>query len=105
MPHGPLQPSIYCVATPVILDFFFFSSPALFAFWLRSSVVSVLFSLISERSLRGPIVIILIFETRAVSSVLAHDPAHCVPGITLPPGDATFSLLLGLAQAVKKSLD
>ena len=49
--------------------------------------------------------IIIIFETRAVSSVLAHDPAHCVPGITLPPGDATFSLLLGLAQAVKKSLD
>jgi hypothetical protein len=33
-------------------------------------------------------VIILIFGLRAVSSVLAHDSAHSVPGITLPPGDA-----------------
>ncbi|KAF0332680.1 hypothetical protein GQ607_000696, partial [Colletotrichum asianum] len=69
-------------------------SLALFAFWLRSSVVSVLFSLISERSLRRPIVIILIFGLREESSVLAHDSSHSVPGITLPPGDANslFSL-------------
>ena len=33
--------------------FLFFLSSALFAFWLRSSVVSVLFSLISEMFLRG----------------------------------------------------
>ena len=45
---------------------FFFSSLALFAFWLRSSVVSVLFSLISESALRSTIVIILIFATRLV---------------------------------------
>lgn len=32
--------------------------------------------------------IIPIFDPRAASSVLAHDPAHCVPGITLSPGDA-----------------
>ncbi|KXJ90977.1 hypothetical protein Micbo1qcDRAFT_163681 [Microdochium bolleyi] len=43
------------------------------AFWLRSSVVSVLFSLISESSLRRTININLIFITRVRSSVLAHD--------------------------------
>lgn len=34
-----------------------------------------------------------------VSAVLAHDPAHCVPGITLPPGDAnpSFHCFGGLA--------
>jgi hypothetical protein len=42
--------------------------------------------------------IIPIFGQRAISSVLAHDFAHGVPGITLPPGDANlhglgFSLL------------
>ena len=37
--------------------------------------------------------IILIFGPRAVSAELAHDSAHSVPGITLPPGDAnTFEL-------------
>jgi hypothetical protein len=52
-------------------------------------------------------VIILIFVLGAVSSVLAHDSAHSVPGITLPPGDAnlSFSLLCsGLALAAKKRL-
>ena len=75
---------------PQTFQLFFFSSSALFAFWLRSSVVSVLFSLISERVLWNSTLIILIFGLRAVSSVLAHDSAHSVPGITLPPGDATF---------------
>jgi hypothetical protein len=56
--------------------------------WLRSSVVSVLFSLISERSLLRPIVIILIFGFGELASVLAHVSSHRVPGITLPPGDA-----------------
>ncbi|CCF46756.1 hypothetical protein CH063_15408 [Colletotrichum higginsianum] len=68
--------------------FSLFFSLALFAFWLRSSVVSVLFSLISERSLRRPIVIIPIFGFREEPSVLAHGSSHSVPGITLPPGDA-----------------
>jgi hypothetical protein len=49
---------------PRVLNFFFFFSLALFAFWLRSSVVSVLFSLISETTLRSRIVIILIFVNR-----------------------------------------
>ena len=70
--------------------FFSLSSLALFAFWLRSSVVSVLFSLISERPLRRLIVIIPIFGIRADSSRLAYVSAHSVPGITLPPGDANF---------------
>lgn len=54
--------------------------------------------------------IIPIFETRVVSAVLAHDSAHSVPGITLPPGDANalfellvFRCLLGLAWAVRKN--
>ncbi|KAF3804772.1 hypothetical protein GCG54_00004041 [Colletotrichum gloeosporioides] len=87
--HRPPQLYITRVCLFVFL-FFFFSSLALFAFWLRSSVVSVLFSLISERSLRRPIVIILIFGFREESSVLAHDSSHSVPGITLPPGDANL---------------
>jgi hypothetical protein len=41
-----------------------------------------------------------------VSSVLAHDPAHSVPGITLPPGDANFLIFslpaLGSSGVVKK---
>ena len=51
--------------------------------------------------------IILIFGlSGAVSSALAHEAAaHCVPGITLLPGDATSSVFiafLGLAWVVKK---
>ena len=69
---------------PLSFPFSLFS-PALFAFWLRSSVVSVLFSLISESTLRSTIVIILIFvfgrtalwacprSTSTVSSV-----SHCL---------------------------
>jgi hypothetical protein len=68
-------------------------SLALFAFWLRSSVVSVLFSLISERCLRTSIVIIPIFGQRTASSMLAYDPVHSVPSITLPLGDANAHLL------------
>lgn len=40
---------------------FFLSSLALFAYWLRSSVVSVLFSLISERSLQETILRLFLF--------------------------------------------
>ena len=63
-------------------------SLALFAFWLRSSVVSVLFSLISEILLRKKSMIKFIFVPRFGSSELAHDPSHCVIGLTLPPIDA-----------------
>lgn len=60
---------------------------------LRSSVVSVLFSLISERSSQTVTLIILIFVPRDWSAVLAHDHSHSFPGITLPPGEANiFSL-------------
>jgi hypothetical protein len=72
-------------------------SLALFAFWLRSSVVSVLFSLISETCLRTQFVIISIFVTREVAAVLAHVTTHRVAGITLPPADANtlFHLAFG----------
>ncbi|KAF0324040.1 hypothetical protein GQ607_008745, partial [Colletotrichum asianum] len=65
------------------------------AFWLRSSVVSVLFSLISERPPRRSIVIILIFDLSGEWPLrLAVCPhAHRVPGISLPPGDANPSRL------------
>ena len=49
-----------------------FCSVALFAFWLRSSVVSVLFSLISETVLRNHFSIILIFVPTLRLPVLAH---------------------------------
>lgn len=79
---------------PLLVFFFFLSSLALFAYWLRSSVVSVLFSLISERCLLASSLIIPIFGFRMVSSVLAHDSNHSVPGITLPPGDANQAQIL-----------
>ena len=60
------------------------------AFWLRSSVVSVLFSLISEISLRRILTIILIFVTRRRASGLAHTRRHCVTGLTLPLVDANI---------------
>ena len=71
--------------------FSFFCSLALFAFWLRSSVVSVLFSLISEILLREKSMIKFIFVPGKSSSGLAHDILHCVPGLTLSLGDATSS--------------
>jgi hypothetical protein len=73
------------------------------AFWLRSSVVSVLFSLISETVLFEPSYINLIFEPRESASVLAHVDTHCVTGIVLPPVDATFSLQAAHGEQVKKS--
>ena len=75
----------YGISPPPI---FLFSSSALFAFWLRSSVVSVLFSLISEIFLREKSMIKFIFVRCEGSSRLAYDSLHCVPGLTLPPGDA-----------------
>lgn len=61
---------------------------ALFAYWLRSSVVSVLFSLITKSFPLGCIMIILIFVPRRETSGLAHVSCHCVTGISLPPVDA-----------------
>ena len=64
-----------CKPFPLLFfPFFSFSSLALFAFWLRSSVVSVLFSLISEILLRKKSMIKLIFLIqRKMSSGLAYD--------------------------------
>jgi hypothetical protein len=64
------------------------------AFWLRSSVVSVLFSLISETVLFEPSYINLIFELRESASVLAHVDTHCVTGIVLPPVDANILFII-----------
>ena len=91
-----------CVHPPFSL---FFSSSALFAFWLRSSVVSVLFSLISEILLREKSMIKFIFVLGETSSGLAHDVLHCVPGLTLPLGDANnffFISVLSLSGSLKK---
>ncbi len=84
-------------ALPPFPNLFFLSSLALFAFWLRSSVVSVLFSLISETTLRSRILIILIFVHRMSSlwacpwststvSLVSHclqatQPFHCRRGL------------------------
>ncbi len=85
--------------TPLLL------SLALFAFWLRSSVVSVLFSLISEIPLRGKSMIKIIFVTCEGSSGLAYDFSHCVPGLTLPLGDANifFTNCLRSTEALEKN--
>jgi hypothetical protein len=79
----------------------FLSSSALFAYWLRSSVVSVLFSLISESFRLGNTLIIPIFGPRDLASVLAHASLHSVIGLTLPPIDATtFSSTVRLVRAL-----
>ena len=88
--HRPAGDSYINLFPPDSLSIFFFSSPALFAFWLRSSVVSVLFSLISESVLRNTTLINLIFGFRGRASVLAHVLPHCVIGLTLPSIDANF---------------
>lgn len=48
-----------------------------------------------------------IFDPREESSGLAYGSLHCVPGLTLPPGDAnhvffssTFSACLGLWRRI-----
>ncbi|KUM56097.1 hypothetical protein ACN42_g11132 [Penicillium freii] len=53
----------------------------LFAYCLRSSVVSVLFSLISESSRSGNTLIIPIFGPRDLASVLAYVLLHSVIGL------------------------
>jgi hypothetical protein len=87
------------------LTFFFLFSLALFAYWLRSSVVSVLFSLISEIVLLDKSMIKSIFETRLGAAEFTHVPGHSVSGITLPPDDAPlhFSLQFsGLFQGCEE---
>ncbi|KAJ5846353.1 hypothetical protein N7534_010022, partial [Penicillium rubens] len=73
----------------------------LFAYWLRSSVVSVLFSLISESFRPGNTLIIPIFGPRDLAPVLAHASLHSVIGLTLPPIDAnSFSSTVRLVRTL-----
>jgi hypothetical protein len=60
------------------------------AFWLRSSVVSVLHSLIAVTGLRTVKMIILIFGTCWKTSELAHVFWHSVARIALPRADANL---------------
>jgi hypothetical protein len=89
------------------LKLLFLFSLALFAFRLRSSVVPVLFSLISEILPREKSMIKSIFVFRDGSSGLAHDPFHRVIALTLPPIDANifFITVLSLSGALKKKTD
>ncbi|OHW91067.1 hypothetical protein CSPAE12_10294, partial [Colletotrichum incanum] len=57
----------------------FFSPQLFFALWLRSSVVSVLFSLISERCLLASILIIPIFDHRSLASAACRMPTSPCP--------------------------
>jgi hypothetical protein len=57
--------------------------------WLRSSVVSVLFSLIAEISPTGVILDYLIFDTRGLTTELAHVIPHSDARIALPWAVAT----------------
>jgi len=99
------HPAIYKpLPSRALWKFLSFFSPALFAFWLRSSVVSVLFSLISESVLRNTTLINLIFGPRDGASVLAHAPSHSVLGLTLPPSDANnlFIDAVGISDGLEK---
>ena len=84
-----------------------FLSLALFAFRLRSSVVSVLFSLISETSPWRMSMIKPIFVAREEPAELAYGSLHCVPSLTLLPGDAKdirfFTNVLSLSGALEKN--
>jgi hypothetical protein len=91
--HGPPTPRYISSLSPPPFQPFFFSSSALFAFWLRSSVVSVLFSLISESVLRNTTLINPIFRDRDWVSALAYARSHRVLGLTLPPSDANHLIL------------
>ncbi|KAI5856549.1 hypothetical protein BZA05DRAFT_388953, partial [Tricharina praecox] len=84
------------------------TNPCPTAIWLRSSVVSVLFSLTAEiRSCIGSNVD-LIFVARALAAVRAHVEAHCVAGISLPPVDAnvlsSFIVALAVCEGTRKEL-
>lgn len=62
---SPTRPGINISSRPPSFEFFFsFLLQLSLPLWLRSSVVSVLFSLISESILRNTKVIILIFVPR-----------------------------------------
>ena len=67
----------------------FFFSLALFAFWLRSSVVSVLFSLISETFLRELLRLSTFWIHRGPLSLLM--PSVSVASIALPLADANLA--------------
>ena len=85
------------------------SLPKSLAFWLRSSVVSVLHSLIAVTGLRTVKMIILIFGTCWKTSELAHVFWHSVARIALPRADAnlyffSLSFLACCGWDLKKNL-
>jgi hypothetical protein len=85
---------------PSTLDF---EKSALFAFWLRSSVVSVLFSLISETFLRELLRLSTFWIHRGPLSLLM--PSVSVASIALPLADANHSLFhqfLRLSKVLEK---
>ena len=89
-------------------SYFLSFSPTLFAFWLRSSVVSVLFSLISETSLRRYLRLFLFLETVGSSSGLAYLSWHSVARIALQRADANTpfsSSVWHLCWTLKKNRD
>ena len=107
-----LHPIYIQVSPPSFsIPFLFFSSASL-PFWLRSSVVSVLISLISDTGLRTRLLIILIFALRRTSlwacpwsSATVSLVLHClqvmrIVGIffhcTLGPGSGCEEFRLGL---------
>ena len=65
------------------------------AFWLRSSVVSVLISLISDTSFIEPHDINLIFVGLGFNRQLAARTRERLLGIALPPWRAQPSFLMG----------
>ena len=92
------------MSDPLSFGFFFFSL-ALFAFWLRSSVVSVLFSLISETFLRELLRLSTFWIYRGPLSLLM--PSVSVASIALPLADANHPFFIShprLSRVLEKKL-
>lgn len=87
--------------------FFSFFPQLLFAFWLRSSVVPVLISLIADSPALQDTPINPIFRTRDLASLLAYASLHRVTGLTLLLVDANTLFvhqLFGLPGYLEKEV-
>ena len=97
--------ALFAFVSCTLRDTFNMTISLIFSQWLRSSVVSVLFSLISENFLRKVFVINLIFFLSKRISGLAYVLSHRVTGLTLPSVDATlFIMLFGLSKLLEKKI-
>lgn len=95
--YPPLYPHLYKQPGPLTTPDFW--KPNLFAIWLRSSVVSVLFSVTAETSSLMTLLIIAIFGISVLGlDGLAHTLGHSV--VTITPSVSDAKLLIVLCEAI-----